>query len=381
MDSLAQYRSLFPVTKAKVYLNHASTGPLPNPAAEAMGQLIRMRQDCDPKASEWRDRRVEEVRGLVARLLHATADEIAFVSSTSHGLNVVAAGLPWHAGDSMVCAETEFPANVYPWLNLRRRGVDVRFAGACCGRITLDAIRDQIDDSTRLVAISFVEFCTGFRNDLRAIADLCHDHGVLLCVDGIQGLGALDLDVQETGIDFLSAQAAKWLLGPIGTGFLYCRREHQKKLDLAMAGWKGALHQDDYFRYDYPWAENACRFETGSLNHVGLAGMGASLELLLEVGIPRIESRIMQLTDHLLELLEGEGYEILTPHACRDERSGIVSFAPGDKNPVSLAEWLAEQQILVSARGDHVRVSPHFYNTEHEIEQLVSAVGAAPRDD
>jgi len=378
MDSLAQYRPLFPVTEKKVYLNHASTGPLPNPAAEAILHLIRMRQDCSPMGSQWQDRRAEEVRGLVARLLHASADEIAFVSSTSHGLNIVAAGLPWQAGDSIVCAETEFPANVYPWLNLRRRGVDVRFASACYGRITLDAIREQIDDSTRLVAISFVEFCTGYRNDLRAIADLCHDHGVLLSVDAIQGLGALDLDVRKQGIDFLSAQAAKWLLGPIGIGFLYCREEHQKKLDLAMAGWKGALHQNDYFCYDYPWAENACRFETGSLNHMGLAGMGASLELLLDVGIRDIELRIMQLTDHLLGLLEGEGYEILTPHVCPEERSGIVSFVPGDMNPAKLAEWLAKQQIVISARGDHVRVSPHFYNTVHEIELLVSAVGAAP---
>ena len=211
-----------------------------------------------------------------------------------------------------------------------------------------------------------------------AIAEMCHDRGVLLSVDGIQGLGALDLDVREAGIDFLSAQAAKWLLGPIGIGFLYCREKHQKTLDLAMAGWKGALHQNDYFCYEYPWADNACRFETGSLNHVGLAGMGASLELLLEVGVPQIESRIMQLTGHLLDLLQHAGYDIVTPHDHLAERSGIISFVPGDLDPAALAAWLAEQQISISARGDYIRVSPHFYNTEQELEQLVTAIEAAP---
>ena len=369
MDALSlpdvlELRQLFPATGSLAYLNHASTGLLPARAAEAMTSLIAQREwRQDPDFDAWADR-VVTVRSLVARLLHATPAEIAFTSSTSHGLNIVAAGLQWQPGDSIICAETEFPANVYPWLNLRRKGVEVRFARAQEGRIPLRAISEQMDKHTRLVALSFVEFFTGYRNDLAAVSDLCGRQGVLLCVDAIQGLGAIPLDVNQCGVDFLSAHAAKWLLGPIGIGFLYCRRDRLADLDLAMGGWQGVVEPREFFRYSSAWHSDSRRFEVGSLNHLGIAGMGASLELLLDVGIERIESRILSLTDLLLARLKDAGYQILTPHACREERSGIVSFAPGDRDPEQVVQQLKATGVIVSARGQCIRVSPHFYNTE-----------------
>ncbi|MBC8447607.1 MAG: aminotransferase class V-fold PLP-dependent enzyme [Chloroflexi bacterium] len=373
MNDLQDYRRLFPVTERYAYLNHASTGPLPTPAVEAMTSHLAQRAGREESDHGQWENRVAEVRGLAARLIHATPEEIAFVGSTSHGLNIVAAGLDWQAGDNVVCAETEFPANVYPWLNLRRKGVEVRFARAREGRIPLSAIAEQMDDGTRLVALSFVEFFTGYRHDLAAVSELCQQHGVRLCVDGIQGLGALPLDVNECGVDYLAAQAPKWLLGPVGIGLFYCRQERLAEIDLIMAGWRGVVEQKDYFRYDSEWFPDARRFEIAP-NYLGITGLGASLELLLHVGIERIAARIMELTDVLLARLKAEGYQIITPHARREERSGIVSFVPGDQDPEALAERLKAAGIVVSARGPGIRVSPHFYNTEGEIDQLMEAL-------
>jgi len=374
LAAVLELRRLFPATGSIAYLNHASTGLLSAPAAKAMTSLIAQREWRQDPDFDAREKRVAQVRGLVARLLHATPAEITLTSSTSHGLNIVAAGLDWQAGDSLICAETEFPANVYPWLNLRRKGVEVRFARAQEGRIPLRAISKQIDKRTRLVALSFVEFFTGYRNNLAAVSELCRRQGVLLSVDGIQGLGAIPLDVNQCGVDFLSAHAAKWLLGPIGIGFLYCRRDRLAKLDLAMGGWQGVVDPRRFFRYNSDWHPDSRRFEVGSLNHLGIAGMGASLELLLDVGIERIEARILSLTDLLITRLKGAGYKIITPHACREERSGIVSFVPGERDPEPLAQQLKAAGIIVSARGPCIRVSPHFYNTEAEIERLIAAV-------
>lgn len=369
MDDLQDYRRLFPVTERYIYLNHASTGPLPTPAVEAMTLHLAQRAGREESDYEQWEQRVAEVRGLIARLIQARPEEIAFVGSTSHGLNIVAAGFDWRAGDNVVCAEMEFPANVYPWLNLRRRGVEVRFAQAREGRIPVSAIAEQMDSRTRLVALSFVEFCTGYRHDLATVSELCRQHHARLCVDGIQGLGALPLDVNRCGVDYLAAQAPKWLLGPIGIGFLYCRLERLPELDLVMGGWRGVVNQKDYFCYDSEWFPDARRFELVP-NILGIIGLGASLELLLDVGIERIEAQIMALTDRLLEQLHAEGYPIVTPHACRAERSGIVSFVPKEE-PEALARRLKAAGIVVSARGPCIRVSPHFYNTAGEIDRLM----------
>jgi selenocysteine lyase/cysteine desulfurase len=335
-----------------------------------MTTLIACRDGRADTDLEWMDERIAHVRALVARLIHASPDEIAFVGSTSHGLNIVAAGIDWRAGDNVVCAETEFPANVYPWLNLRRKGVEVRFARQDQGRIPLEAIATQMDDRTRLVAISLVEFFTGYRNNLAAIGDLCRQRGARLCVDGIQGLGVLPVAVRECGVDFLAAHGAKWLLGPIGSGFLYCRRERLLELDLAMAGWRSVVDQREYFRYESDWFDTARRFEVGSLNYLGLTGLGASLELLLEIGLASISERVLQLTERLIRLLRDHHYRVITPSR-REERAGIVSFLPRDDDPEGTVARLKAADIVVSARGPGVRVSPHFYNTKEEIDTLM----------
>jgi cysteine desulfurase/selenocysteine lyase len=372
--SLTKYRPLFPVTEEYAYLNHASIAPYSVPVARAMDDFIaRRHQRGWLDAPTWKDR-LEEVRGLVAQLIAAAPEEIAFTSNTSHGLNIVASSIGWQEGDNLIGAETEFPANVYPWLNLQRRGVEVRLAPARDNRILIEDIAALMDERTRLVALSFVEFATGFRNDLRAIGQLCRERGIYFCVDGIQGLGALDLNVTQSSVDFLAAGGPKWLMGPIGAGFLYCRRALIEKLIPIRVGWWSVVDRDDYFRYDSPLRDDARRFEEGSLNLLGLHGLGASLELLLDVGISRIEERVLGLTDYLIAGLQERGYHIPTPIASPQERSGIVCFNHPHHALDDLEQRLSKANVILSKRGQVIRVSPHFYNDETDIDQLLNAL-------
>jgi selenocysteine lyase/cysteine desulfurase len=322
------------------------------------------------------DEATQRIRRAAAHLISAHQDEIAFTHSISHGLNIVAAGLDWRPGDNLICAETEFVANVYPWTNLQARGVKVRFAPARENRILVDDVAALIDHRTQLVAISFVEFSTGYRNDLDSLATLCRDRGVYLCIDSIQGLGALRFSVRNTPVDFVAAHAAKWMLGPIGAGFLYMRRELIEHLSPTMAGWRSVVHRDDYLRYDSPLRESAERFEPGSLNIAGLLGMEAAIELLLTVGLPDIEARILSLTDRLIAGLEARQYIITSPIAHYGERSGIVCFQHPSTDTAAVLSRLEEAGVIVSLRGGAIRVSPHFYNTEGDIEHLLASLPA-----
>ena len=368
------WREMFPVTQRYAYLNHASVAALPRPVVEAVSGYLRRREQGGGLAlSDW-EPAVERIRRTAARFIGAQADEITFTGSVSHGLNIVAAGLGWQVGDNLICAETEFPANVYPWTNLRRRGVEVRFVPARENRIHVQDIEALMDSRTRLLAISFVEFGTGYRNDLGALVELCHSRGVLLCVDGIQGLGALQFDVRQTPVDFLATQAAKWMLGPMGAGFLYIRRDLLPRIEPVMTGWRAVVDREDYYRYDSPLRASGERFEAGSLNAVGLLGMEAAINLLLSVGAASFKERILGMTDALIAGLRARGARITSPIAHRGERSGIVCFEHPRLAAAQLAQQLEAAGVIVSLRGGAIRVSPHFYNTEADLERLLAVL-------
>jgi selenocysteine lyase/cysteine desulfurase len=366
-------RELFAASRHCTYMNHAAVAPLPRPVITAMTRYLEQCGSLGSGAGP-DDGHIEGIRQAAARFLGADRDEIAFTHSISHGLNIVAAGLDWHPGDNLICAETEFVANVYPWTNLRPRGVEVRFTPARQNRILVEDVAALIDKRTRLIAISFVEFGTGYRNNLDALASLCHDWGLYLCVDGIQGLGALEFSVTDTPVDFVAAHAAKWMLGPIGAGFLYIRRELLERLAPIMVGWRSVVHRDDYYRYDSPLRNSGERFEPGSHNVVGLLGMEAAIELLLSVGLARIEERILLLIDLLIAGLEKRGYTITSPIAHRKERSGILCFRHHSVDTATILRHLEAAGIVVSLRGDVIRVSPHFYNTEDDVERLLDGL-------
>lgn len=371
---LEHIRDLFPVTQRYTYLNHASAAALPKPVIETMDRYLAERSLGGSEAlTDWDDR-LETARQTCARFVGAHRDEIVFTGSVSHGLNIVAAGLDWRPGDNVICAETEFTANVYPWTNLRRRGVEVRFAPARQNRILVEDVAALLDARTRLLALSFVEFGSGYRNDLDALVQLCRERGIYLCVDGIQGLGALQFNVQQTPVDFLATHAAKWMLGPIGAGFLYVRRGLLPRLEPVMSGWRSVVDRDDYYRYDSPLRDTGERFEPGSPNVAGLLGMAAAVELLLTTGLDQIESRISKLTDYLIAGLRARGCEITSPIAHRRERSGIICFCHPAVASTALAERLHAAGVIVSLRGSVIRVSPHFFNTEGELERLLKAL-------
>ncbi len=367
-------RAEFPVTENYAYLNHASTGPLPRSTAEAMKGLIEGRSRMGGVALESGEEIRDRARKTFASLINARFHtEIALTRNTSHGLNIVAASLPWEEGDNVICARSEFPANVYPWINLKRKGVEVRMIDLVDNRISIDDIAKAIDEKTKLIALSFVEFATGYRNDLAALAELSRDKNVLLTIDAIQGLGVFPVDVQSTPVDFLSCGTAKWLLGPVGFGFLYIRQERIELLDRVMSGWKGVEDWSDFFRYDSPFRNDAVRYEEGSMPPVFMLGATKSVELLLKQGIEGISERVLHLTDHLLHGLEEKGLQVITPHQHESERSGIVSFIPRD-DPAEVSSRLTKAGVIVSQRGRFIRVSPHFYNTEEEIDRLLALV-------
>ena len=369
--NIKKIRKEFPVTKKYTYLDNACVGPLSRRGASYMKTFV---EDMARHGGINEDRWVEDVtktRVLAARLINADPAEIAFTKNTSEGISFVANGLSWAVGDNVVITNVEFPANVYPWMNLRDRGVQIKFVKENKkGRIPFGDIRKAVDSRTKVVSISFVEFSSGFRNDLRRIGRLCRDKGVVFVVDAIQGLGGLVLDVEKAGIDFMSADGHKWLLSPEGVGVFYAREGSMEKLMVREVGWASVVNKEDYLDYDFTLRPDASRFECGSPNTLGLYGLMGSLELILEVGIKEIEARILELTDHLVSGLEGKDYRVFSSRKSCD-RSGIVSFDSEQHDIEPVRDYLAGRRIIVSIRNGSIRVSPNFYNTHKEIDRLL----------
>lgn len=369
MIDIEKYRKEFPVTKHGIFLNHAGVSPICARAVAEIERWVRENNQAVCARYETWAQRVEEVRAKSARLINASPQEIAFVKSTSHGLNHVAQGLKWHRGDNIVSYHKEFPANIYPWMNLSLKGVELRLIGDRQGRIHIEDIERAIDSRTKLIALSSVEFSTGFRNDLEAIGKLCKSKGILFCVDAIQSLGALAMDVKKFGIDFLSADAHKWLMGPEGVGIFYMRRELLDICRPAYVGWHSVMEPLKFLPYHFTLKDDVSCFEEGSHNLVGIFALGGCLDLIEEIGVHEIEKRIIELTDFLVERLDKKNYNIVSPRG-EGEKSGIVSFCVNG-NATGIVRSLGEKNIYISARDGALRVSPHFYNTKEELETLV----------
>ncbi len=362
------YRSEFPVTEKYIYLDHSGVAPASLRVKRAIEKFLSESADGGAFHYPAWTQRVVEVRRTCARLLNAGQDEIAFVKSTSHGLSIVAEGLDWKPGDNLLIYEKEFPSNIYPWLNLKRKGVEVKFIPSRSGRIMIDDIEQLINPKTRLLAVSSVQFVNGFRIDLKRVGELCRRKNILLCVDAIQSLGAIPLDVKEFQIDFLSADAHKWLLGPEGIGIFYCRLDLAERLHPPFVGWKCVQNELEFEKPDFCLKADALRFEEGSMNLLGIFGLGAAVELLLEVGIENVKNRVLGLGDLIIREAERRGFTVLTP-GIREERGGNVTFT-GAFDPAKVRDRLRSQGIMVNVRGGGLRVSPHFYNTEDELARF-----------
>ncbi len=366
IDLEAVRRAEFPVADNLLYLNHAGVSPIPASAAAAGARLLHDRRDMGAfRPGRWMEL-ADDARGKFARLVGASSDEIAFIRSTSEGISIVAAGFPWKPGDNLVTSNVEFPANVYPWMRLEARGVEVRMVQARKGRVGKDDVIAACDGKTRVIALSSVEFGNGFRNDLPGIGEHCRREGIFFFVDGIQSVGAIPIDVKACGIDALAADGHKWMLSPDGIGGFYISRDVMDMVEPVVLGWHSVRNRLDFETYDFRLSPDARRYEPGSPNTVGLATFGASLELLLSIGVDRIWERIRGLTDLAVETALAAGYEVLSPRGL-DERSGIVTVRIPGVDPQALWKALLARNAVCSPRIGGIRLSPHFYNTAAEI--------------
>lgn len=369
-----EIRRLFPITKNYLYLNHAAVAPISLPVCERMEQHARDLLENGAVNFRAHLAAVKHVRALAAQLINAQPEEIAFAPNTSAGLAMIANGLDWRAGDNIVTADCEFPANIVPWLRIKRaHGVEVRMARERDGRLETDEILSLIDERTRAVTLSFVEFASGFRNDLATIGRYCRARGLLFVVDAIQGLGALKLDVEACCIDALSADAHKFLLGPDGVALFYVSPRALERVQPTLVGWLSVHNPEDYLDYEQPYAVGARRFEPGALNTAGVAGLGAAIELFLQVGVERIESYLLELGDYLCAGLEPRGYRIVSSRRA-GEKSAVIACQHDRYSATQLYQRLDAQRIITTPRLNRLRISPHFYNTRAEIDQLLAAL-------
>ena len=291
----ARRRREFPVCDGKVFLAHAGVCPLPRRVVDAMKQYI---EACAHEHQEnvLPDEVISETRALAAKLIEADEEEIAFVGSTSMGLGMVAAGLPWERGDNVVCYHDDYPANVYPWMDLARRGVEARFVEATLlGNVTVEDVERVVDKKTRLVSLASVHFQTGWRLDVDRIGSFLRERGILFCLDGIQSFGALRTSMKF--VDFAAADAHKWLLGPLGTAIFYVRREHFERFHPPLVGWNSASSPNFIAQESLMFKRDARRYEPGSLNLAGIVGLRAALQLIHEYGVEMIEARVLALAE------------------------------------------------------------------------------------
>ena len=369
-----KWRAEFPVTQSYVYMNHAGVAPLSRRVRDAMvGFVEDATVNGAVNVDTWTET-VEMCRTVAAQLVNADATEIAFMKNTTQGILIAANGIDWREGDNVVTTAVEFPANVYPWWSLKERyGVETRMVPERDGRIHLEDIIEAIDERTRVVTISHVEFASGYRNDIKAIGEICRERDVWFVVDAIQSLGAIEVDVKSSHIDILAADGHKWLLAPEGAAIFYCAKYRLERLINTNVGWASVVNPREFLDYDLTQKPDATRFEEGSYNSCGLYGLKTAIDLLIEIGVSNIETRILELTSGLIKGLNAKGYRVITPKS-DSERAGIVVFESDHYTPAELFTLLNERNIIAAERGSGVRVSPHFYNTELEIADLLEVL-------
>lgn len=368
-------QELFPVTRNTIFFAHAGVAPLPKFVADRMCDYVRASSKTHQEFGEVLPE-IKRARQTCARLIGAEADEIALLGPTSLGLSLFANGLPWKEDDEVLCYQGDYPANVYPWIELRRRGVAVRYLEpATPGLITSELVAAALSPRTRLVALASCHFFTGTRVDLEAIGALLHERGVLFAVDAIQTLGAFPVDVARAHIDFLSADAHKWMLGPLSIGIVYVKRAHFDLLRPTLLGAWNVVSPNFIAQDEIVFVPGAQRYEPGALNVAGILGMQAAVDFFLATGIDAIATRLLDLKAHLLQQLDALDCSVLGPRS-GDMASSITTFRHPRTSAAKLFSALQKENVLCSLRydsagRDYLRFSPHCYNSEGEIDAAI----------
>ncbi len=372
----AKLREQMPVTQKWAYFDHAAVAPISGPAQRTL--LAWAEQAACEGDTVWLDwaRQVKETRSAAAELINADTDEIALVPHTTAGINLVAEGLDWKAGDNVVTLDDEFPSNLYPWMHLERLGVETRRVPTSQGRVDLDELASYCDDRTRVVSISWVGYANGCRRELDAIAEIAHRHDALFFVDAIQGLGVFPIDVAKTKVDCLAADGHKWLLGPEGAGIAYIRRDVLSRLTPTSVGWNSVVHAADFSRIELDLKPTAARYEGGSHNMAGFIALGASLRILLELGVENIAASILDITDRAADELTKLGAIICSPRSATAS-SGILSIELPGYDSIAVRHHCLKQGVALACRAGRLRISAHGYNNEADLARLLEALRSA----
>jgi cysteine desulfurase/selenocysteine lyase len=374
-DTLRDISAEFPLDANIHYLNHAAVAPWPRRAAEAVKRFADENAAMGARRYDQWLRVEAALREQLRALLNAPdTDDIALLKNTSEGLSVVAHGLDWQAGDNIVISDEEFPSNRIVWESLRDRGVTVREASLRDGADPEASLLAQIDERTRLLAVSSVQYASGIRLDLQRLGDVCHERGILYCIDAIQSLGVLPMDVQALHADFVAADGHKWMLGPEGLAVFYCRDIRRGQLRLHQYGWHMLENAGDFDQRAWQPARSARRFECGSPNMLGVHALHASLSLLLELGMDTVSRLALDNAAYLLEHLGRlEQLELITP-AAPDRHAGIVTFRHRDADAKLLWQYLSAHGVVCAARGGGIRLSPHFYNDKNGLKEIIKLI-------
>ena len=371
-------RHEFPVVAEKTYLAHAGVCPLPRRVAEAMKARVEAAVSEDQETS-LPPNYITDTRRLVAEVLHAQADEIAFVGPTSLALSYVAAGMPWKKGHNVLIYHDDYPSNVYPWMALADRGVEVRLMNIReFGKVRSIDVQGQVDENTKLVALASCHFVTGWRVNVEALGKWLHSRGILLCLDAIQTLGAFPTTVEN--VDFLAADSHKWLLGPCAAGILYVRKEVQARLQPIVHGWHNVRSPNFLAAPEIAFRPDARKYEAGTHNLVGLAGLRAAVALLDEIGVANIAGELARKRAWMVPALQEKGCDVLLPQMPPENVSGIITFAVPGADMTALHQRLTTANVITSLRSTRdgrqwIRLSPQYYNTDAELQRVLELLG------
>jgi len=370
--AVGSWRKQFPITQECVYMDHARLGPIPLDGVMALQKSVDIHYKEGSRGFGKLLDEAAKVRKEYAQLIGASPEEVAISYDTTLTISTIANGIRWNEGDSVVIPEIEYPSNVFPWMNLGSRGVQVRRVPCKKGRVGIDDLLDACDSKTRVIAVSLVQFSNGYRTDIERLGEACRARKIYLVVDGAQGVGAIALNVHQLPIDALGTQSFKWLLGPPGVGWLYVRKDLINEVQPSIIGPFSVTQRNSFLDHRFELRSDAWRFESGVPNLHGIAAVGASIRLLAQVGISNVEKRIISLTDRLCDGLLSRGYSVIAPRETLQEKSNIVVFRHNHHKTSACYEKLTAAKVIVTLIEDSLRVSPHFYNTKDEIDQLLA---------
>jgi selenocysteine lyase/cysteine desulfurase len=369
-DTIEKVRRYFPyLNNGIIYFNHASTGPISTKVKKRIENFLKERSE--KKIDDYYAFKdvADETKEMIGEMINCPSDRIAFLDNTTNGIIWLVKGIELEAGDRIILNDVEFPANVYPFLQLKEKGIEIDFIRSKNGIVTAEEVIERIKPKTKLISISFVQFLSGYKVDLEKIGKVCKERGVIFCVDAIQGLGAVRLNVEKYSIDFLSSGTQKWLLGLQGLAFIYVRKELQGKMKSAPIGWLAVKDAWDLLNFDLTTKETAERFQPGTLNNLGIYAFNSSMKLFKEFGFDEIEKQVLSNSRYFINRLAENGYKSPLLSLPDKSLSGIVSFR--NENVEKIFDHLSQKKIICSLRERYIRFAPHFYNSEGEINRVI----------